>query len=75
MRRKINLGDPREEQKIIQELMTRYRQIMASIRQQDRATARASANEADQILKEMQRRMDRLPAGLVKEHLMRKMYE
>jgi hypothetical protein len=75
IRRKITLGDPQEERKIIQDLMARYHQLMATRRNHDRVTGKSVAREADQLRQEALRRIGRLPEGLMKEHLTRKLYE
>ncbi len=75
IRRKITLGDPQEERKVIQDLMGRYHQLMATLRNYDRVAGKSIAQEADQLRQEALRRIERLPEGLMKEHLTRKLYE
>lgn len=62
---KITLGDPQEDQKILRELIPRYHKLMTARRH----------GEADQIRQEALRRLDRLPAGIMKAYLTRKLYE
>ena len=75
MRRNIQLGDPRQEQAIVTDLVRRYHHLMAKLRKSDRADGAVITKEADQIRQEALRRIERLPPGIMRDHLMRKLLE
>ena len=75
MRRNIQLGDPRAEQAIVTDLVRRYHGLMAKLRKSDRADGAVITRDADQIRQEALRRIERLPPGMMREHLMRKLLE
>lgn len=75
MRRNIQLGDPRAEQAIVTDLVRRYHVLMAKLRKSDRAKGAVVSKEADQIRQEALRRIERLPPGMMRDHLTRKLLE
>jgi F0F1-type ATP synthase membrane subunit b/b' len=75
MRRNIQLGDVNAERAMINELLTKYHSLMGRLRQEDQETVDALTKRADQIRHEIIRRIDRLPQGLIREHLTRRLYE
>jgi hypothetical protein len=75
IRHNIQLGDPREEQRLVTDLVRRYHLLMAKLRKSSRAEGAAISKEADQIRQEALRRMERLPPGMMRDHLMRKLLE
>lgn len=75
MRRMIQLGDVNAERAMINELLTKYHGLMGRLRQEDQETVDALTKRADQIRQEIIRRIDRLPQGLIREHLTRRLYE
>lgn len=75
MRRMIQLGDVNAERAAINDLLTKYHVFMDRIRHSDHETISALTKRADQIRQEIIRRIDRLPQGLIRDHLTRKLYE
>ena len=75
MRRNIQLGDPRQEQAIVTDLVRRYHGLMAKLRKSDQAGGAVITRDADQIRQEALRRIERLPPGIMRDHLMRKLLE
>jgi C4-dicarboxylate-specific signal transduction histidine kinase len=75
IRRNIQLGDPREEQRIVTDLVRRYHVLMAKLRKSSRAEGAAITADADQLRQEALRRIERLPPGMMRDHLMRKLLE
>jgi hypothetical protein len=75
MRRNIQLGDPREEQRIVTDLVRRYHGLMAKLRKSSRTEGAVISKEADQLRQEALRRIERLPPGIMRDHLTRKLFE
>lgn len=74
-RRMISAGPLHEEQAIIYDLMTRFRNLESSLRYYDRATGAAIAAEAKKLRDEAWRRIEQLPKGELRTNLARRMYE
>ena len=68
-------GTFHEQVASIRDLLVRYRGLVSTLPGHDPKTGTAAASEAAQLHKEIYRRVEQLPAGVLRDHLTRELYK